>query len=302
MKKEVLNFEVAVLNNEIDITSRMDALTAEWKRKIEELDIDNIAPIEDNKKKLVALRVDLNAAINSYDEEITKLNKLVTAPITELRNQYKNKLKPELSDEIEKLKNKIAEITKLQLAENENYAKEYLANKTKASELKEAISYKDIPWKFNHDSSKKSIRDAVDAHFKAVEDALLVINNHPYSTQLKELWYKYDLDLGKAMVDLQQQLILAEQLLAQKLASEKAQKEAAEKALLQAEADKAKLEEELKNKVQEEVVEVPINTEVEVPVFESIDEYTFKAELTESQLETLINYFVDNDISFDLIK
>lgn len=290
-EKKEQQYDVAILESELAIVSRMDNLVDEVRKEIEDMKLDELAATEDNKKIITDMRVKLNSKINVYDSEITAISKKVNEPIDLLRSQYKLKLKPEIEKEIEKLKNKLEKITEAQLQENIDYSHEYYGSKAKTVDLRIGTKYEDIPWSFRFNSSKKSIRDTVDAHFKSVEDSLLIIDSHEFSARLEELWIENKYNLNEAQIILQKEINMAKQIMEER------------ERQLKAEEERLRLKEEELKKAEEEIkIEEPEVIKPAMPKLEKIDNYLFEIEMTDSELADFINYLEGRGITYNLKK
>lgn len=280
-----MNYDIAVVNNAAEITSRIDEIVLKVQERINNLKLDTISATEDNKKVLRNTRAELNKEVKQYEEDLKQIDSMINAGFNELKKQYKEKIKSLYKNTDEELKEKIEEITREQLKENQNYSKEYYESKLKSMPLRIGVEYNDIPWDFNFNSSKKSIRDTINNHFEAVEKALLIIDNHEYKDQLQELWVKNKFNLGNALIELQEQIALANKLL-----------KAKEEELKKREEEIEVKESEIKEEIIEEITHEP-----SLKVEELIS-YIFELEMTDSQLYTLINFLENEDIEFKLLK
>jgi len=256
---------------------------------IDDLAIEGTADeMKENKKKVKEVRSKLNKEIGVVDEKIKLLNAEVTKGIKNLKSLYKDKVKILYDNADKVLKDKIDKITELQLKENEDYSREYWSKKLAAEPLRLGVAYEDIPWDFKYDSSQTSIRKTCNKHFESVTSALLVIDTHEYKDKLEKLWKKHGYVLGDALVELQQQLISAQELVDAKLAK-------------QAEV----------RMVREPVVEEPVAVKTiiavgpvveQLPAVEEIDDYFFRIEMTDTQLEKFVEYLSNEDIDFELVE
>ena len=280
-----MNYDIAVVNNAAEITSRIDEIVLKVQERINNLKLDTISATEDNKKVLRNTRAELNKEVKQYEEDLKQIDSMINEGFNELKKQYKEKIKSLYKNTDEELKEKIEEITREQLKENQNYSKEYYESKLKSMPLRIGVEYNDIPWDFNFNSSKKSIRDTINNHFEAVEKALLIIDNHEYKDQLQELWVKNKFNLGNALIELQEQIALANKLL-----------KAKEEELKKREEEIEVKESEIKEEIIEEITHEP-----SLKVEELIS-YIFELEMTDSQLYTLINFLENEDIEFKLLK
>lgn len=280
-----MNYDIAVVNNTAEITSRIDEIVLKVQERINSLNLNAIEATEDNKKILRDTRAELNKEVKQYEEDLKQIDLMINAGFNELKKQYKEKIKSLYKITDEELKEKIEEITQEQLKENENYSKEYYEVKLKSMPLRIGVEYNNIPWDFNFNSSKKSIRETVNNHFEAVEKALLIIDNHEYKDQLQSLWIKNNFNLGNALIELQEQIALANTLL-------KAKEEELKKREEKVEAKEI----EIKEEIIEEVINIP-----SLKVEELIS-YVFELEMTDSQLYTLINFLENENIEFNLLK
>lgn len=300
MSEEIIvpSYDIAVINNSVDMTSKIDEIVKKVKKRIADLKLETIAATEENKKVLKDTRADLNKEVQKYEEEIKSIDKMINAGLDELKKQYKEKIKVLYSLTDKELKDKIEEITNQQIKENEDYSKEYYNSKLKSMPLRLGVRYEDVPWDFKFNSSKKSIRTTCDEHFEKIEKALMVIDTHTYKTQLEEIWIKKKYDLGEALVELQTQLAIADKIVEQKLEAEKLKNErAVEQQRLEAERTTKQAEAKAVQKKSLEVKPVEI-----IPVVEEILDYAFTFEMTDSQLQKLINFLVEEDITFTLVE
>jgi hypothetical protein len=279
-----MNYDIAVVNNTAEITSRIDEIVLKVQERINNLNLNAIEATEDNKKILRDTRAELNKEVKQYEEDLKQIDLMINAGFNELKKQYKEKIKSLYKLTDEELKEKIDEITQEQLKENENYAKEYYEVKLKSMPLRIGVEYNNISWDFNFNSSKKSIRDTANDHFEAVEKALLIIDNHEYKDQLQSLWIKNNFNLGNALIELQEQIALANTLL-------KAKEEELKKREEKVEAKEIEIKEEIKEEVKVSNLQV-----------EELVNYVFELEMTDSQLSTLINFLENENIEFNLLK
>lgn len=293
-------YDVATLDGKVSIITRVDELLAKINKEIEELNLDELTTDVDNKKRITERRVQLRADLNKYEDDIKEISKVINEPLDLLKQQFNEKIKPVYLENIELVKDKLDVITELQLKEKTDYAKTYHANKLKSVDFTTAVSYEDVPWNININSSLISIRRTVDEHFKSIEQALFVIDNHEFKDRLTELWIENKYDLGKAMVELQTEITKAEKLLADRIENERKQKEAAElRAKLQAETIEANKQKEVEP-VKEVIPEAPVKESVVMP--EEIVPYLFQFELTDTELSDLINYLSDKNIEYTLVE
>lgn len=285
-------YDIAILNNKVDIVSRVDEIAADVERRIAELNLDKIEATEENKKKITAMRTALNAELNQYAADIKAINKIINEPLDLLKSQVKTKIEVLYKSKIEMLKEKLEAITREQAKPNEDYAATYFANKKKSVNIRIDVKYEDIPWTFGFNSSKKSIRDTCDAYFEKIQQGLVIVDNHEYKEQLEALWIKEKYDIGQALLALQTQINLANQILKQKEAKLIAEQE--------------RLEKQLEEQKRIEAAQAQIKAEAEAavtsgpPVVEVLTEYSLKVEVTEKQLERLVSFLVDEDIEFEL--
>lgn len=290
-------YDIAILTNITAISSKVDAIVVKVKDRIAELKLDELEATEDNKKVIRETRAELNKEKQKYEEDLKAIDKIINKELDELKKQVKEKIKPLYAEQDKLLAEKLEKITAKQLEENEAYSQEYYIAKLKSEPHRLGVRYEDIPWSFGFNSSKKSIRETCDAHFESVGKALIIIDNHEYKMQLEELWIKNKFNIGDALTELQTQLALADQLLKQKEAARLEQeKKAAELKVQkeQREAEAAQIKQE-----QQEALKVEVE---ELPAIEEITEYALKIEVTDSQLEILVQFMLTNEIDFELIK
>jgi len=291
----VQNYDIAVLNNVAELVSKVDSIVTLTKQRIEDLKLDELAPTEENKQVIRQTRADLNKEKNKYNDDIKEIDKIINRDFNELKKQVKEKILPLYADQDKLLVEKLEKITAEQIKENAEYSKTYYAAKLKSTPLRLGVRYEDIPWSFGFNSSKKSIRETCDTHFEEVEKGLMMIETHEYKDQLEVLWIKHKFDIKEALFELQQQLSMAEQIIKQRdatrIAQEKRDAELVEQKKKKTEADELTKAE--AKRALEVVVEAPI-------VVEEYTEYTLKIEVTNSQLEKLIEFMVINDIEFDV--
>lgn len=295
VKKEPATYDVAILNSEVDITSRVDEIVIKVKKEIADLELDKLTATEDNKKKIRETRTKLNKDKNQINDDVKAIDAVINKELNELKLQVKTKIIPLYADQDKLLVEKIDTITAEQLKTNTEYSLEYYNSKVKSMPLRLGVRYTDVPWDFNFNSSKKSIRTTCDEHFDNVEKGLIMIETHEFKDQLESLWIKHKFDIKEALFELQQQLTMAEQLMKQrdaaKAESDRLEAERAERQRIAAE-----------KKVEEEAAyQDSLKVEVEeMPVVEDIVEYNFKIELTDAQLERLVEYLTNEDIDFEL--
>jgi hypothetical protein len=291
--------EIAILNNDVDITSKVDEIVVRVKTEIKALGLDKIPATEENKKLLKATRSKLNKDVKKYNEDIKAIDKLVNADLDILKEQYKTKIKVlyDLTDK--ELKDKIENITEIQLQVNKDYALEYYNNKLLAMPLRIGVAYVNVPWNFKFNSSKKSIRATVDVHFEKVETALNIIDNHEYKIQLEELWIRKDFDLAEALIELASRITLAQKIIDQKEETrlEKEAKQAEtrlQRGLVAVETPRPIIETKVKD-----LTTIPKKV---LATVEEITDYSFIIELTDTQLEAFVEYMTEREIEFTLVE
>ena len=296
-KSVVQTYDLAILNNIAVLTSRVDEIVSSTKKKITDLKLNELKATEENKQIIRQTRADLNKEKARYNDDLKAIDAVINKELNELKKQVKEKILPLYAEQDKVLAEKLEAITAEQLKENTEYAKTYYAAKLKSMPLRIGVRYEDIPWSFNFNSSKKSIRETCDAHFTEVEKGLTIIDNHDFKNQLETLWIKHKFNIGDALTELQTQLAMADQLMKQKeaakLAQEKREAELAEQKRL---AEEKRTKEEVERKAALEVVVEPI------VAVEEITDYLLKIEVTDKQLEKLIAYMMENEIDFELVE
>lgn len=279
-----MNYDIAVVNNTAEITSRIDEIVLRVQKRIEDLNLKTIDATEDNKKILRDTRAELNKEVKQYEEDLKQIELMVNSGFNELKKQYKEKIKSLYKLTDDELKEKIDEITQEQLKENQDYSKEYYEAKLKSMPFRIGVEYDDIPWDFTFNSSKKSIRDTANNHFEAVEEALKIIDNHKYKNELEAFWKYNKFNLGKALIELENQLAIANKYI-------KAQEEELKKREEKIEAKEIEIKEEIKEEIKISNLKV-----------EELISYVFELEMTDSQLSKLVNFLENENIEFNLLK
>ena len=279
-----MNYDIAVVNNTAEITSRIDEIVLRVQKRIEDLNLKTIDATEDNKKILRDTRAELNKEVKQYEEDLKQIELMINSGFNELKKQYKEKIKSLYKLTDDELKEKIDEITQEQLKENQDYSKEYYEAKLKSMPLRIGVEYDDILWDFTFNSSKKSIRDTANNHFEAVEEALKIIDNHKYKNELEAFWKYNKFNLGKALIELENQLAIANKYI-------KAQEEELKKREEKIEAKEIEIKEEIKEEIKISNLKV-----------EELISYVFELEITDSQLSRLINFLENENIEFNLLK
>jgi hypothetical protein len=279
-----MNYDIAVVNNTAEITSRIDEIVLRVQKRIEDLNLKTIDATEDNKKILRDTRAELNKEVKQYEEDLKQIELMVNSGFNELKKQYKEKIKSLYKLTDDELKEKIDEITQEQLKENQDYSKEYYEAKLKSMPLRIGVEYDDVPWDFTFNSSKKSIRDTANNHFEAVEEALKIIDNHKYKNELEAFWKYNKFNLGKALIELENQLAIANKYI-------KAQEEELKKREEKIEAKEIEIKEEIKEEIKISNLKV-----------EELISYVFELEMTDSQLSRLVNFLENENIEFNLLK
>lgn len=279
-----MNYDIAVVNNTAEITSRIDEIVLRVQKRIEDLNLKTIDATEDNKKILRDTRAELNKEVKQYEEDLKQIELMVNSGFNELKKQYKEKIKSLYKLTDDELKEKIDEITQEQLKENQDYSKEYYEAKLKSMPLRIGVEYDDVPWDFTFNSSKKSIRDTANNHFEAVEEALKIIDNHKYKNELEAFWKYNKFNLGKALIELENQLAIANKYI-------KAQEEELKKREEKIEAKEIEIKEEIKEEIKISNLKV-----------EELISYVFELEMTDSQLSKLVNFLENENIEFNLLK
>jgi len=279
-----MNYDIAVVNNTAEITSRIDEIVLRVQKRIEDLNLKTIDATEDNKKILRDTRAELNKEVKQYEEDLKQIELMVNSGFNELKKQYKEKIKSLYKLTDDELKEKIDEITQEQLKENQDYSKEYYEAKLKSMPLRIGVEYDDILWDFTFNSSKKSIRDTANNHFEAVEEALKIIDNHKYKNELEAFWKYNKFNLGKALIELENQLAIANKYI-------KAQEEELKKREEKIEAKEIEIKEEIKEEIKISNLKV-----------EELISYVFELEMTDSQLSKLVNFLENENIEFNLLK
>jgi hypothetical protein len=279
-----MNYDIAVVNNTAEITSRIDEIVLRVQKRIEDLNLKTIDATEDNKKILRDTRAELNKEVKQYEEDLKQIELMINSGFNELKKQYKEKIKSLYKLTDDELKEKIDEITQEQLKENQDYSKEYYEAKLKSMPLRIGVEYDDVPWDFTFNSSKKSIRDTANNHFEAVEEALKIIDNHKYKNELEAFWKYNKFNLGKALIELENQLAIANKYI-------KAQEEELKKREEKIEAKEIEIKEEIKEEIKISNLKV-----------EELISYVFELEMTDSQLYRLVNFLENENIEFNLLK
>jgi hypothetical protein len=279
-----MNYDIAVVNNTAEITSRIDEIVLRVQKRIEDLNLKTIDATEDNKKILRDTRAELNKEVKQYEEDLKQIELMINSGFNELKKQYKEKIKSLYKLTDDELKEKIDEITQEQLKENQDYSKEYYEAKLKSMPFRIGVEYDDIPWDFTFNSSKKSIRDTANNHFEAVEEALKIIDNHKYKNELEAFWKYNKFNLGKALIELENQLAIANKYI-------KAQEEELKKREEKIEAKEIEIKEEIKEEIKISNLKV-----------EELISYVFELEMTDSQLSRLVNFLENENIEFNLLK
>lgn len=289
------DYGVAKLATNVNIISKVKEIEANVKQRIDDLELDKIKATEENKAKITALRIQLNKERQGYEDDVKSIKKLVNEPVKLLESEMKTKVKVLYEDSVNLLQKKIDAITELQKKENDKYALDFYESLVKDGKPRLGGEFKDIPWTYGHGSSKKSIRDTVNNHFESVKKDLFIIDNHEHSSQLEKLWLQYNYNLGDALTKLQEQLILAEQLLKSRTESLEREKLEQEERIRKLEAEQAKIE------IEKAAERAAKEKEVEVIAAEEILDYYFKIELTNSQLDKFVSFLVDNEIDFTIL-
>lgn len=270
--------EVVTISKQALIENNIDALVAVIKKEIEDLNIDKMEVSEQNKQTLKSTRTILAKRRTYYEQSRKDLKNKVLEPVVAFEKIYNEKLKSVYDKEIDNLDKKIDEIEKGQLAQFEKHGKEYFSKKLEANPLPVANTFEDVGFKITLSINNKNIRDAVDKHFRNIEESLEIINAHEESARLMIMWKEYNYDINTALKELT--LTLTREKTAQR---------------------------EL-NLIEEEPVPVTTVRKIVNPKHEPVVQfvpqelYDFKLtiSLTEENLKKLVDFMNDNEIIYSL--
>lgn len=279
--KVIKSFQLATIDNNID------SLVEEVKTEIANLNINNLVVSEDNKQTLKNVRAGLNKKLALFESERKKIKEFVMQPYNDFEKVYDNKLKTVINEAVKTLDDKIKSIEEGQKKQNEDYAKEYFARKLESNPIRLANKFEDAKVDLSLSTNNKKIREAIDAHFEKITNALIIIDAHEHKARLQLLWEKNNYDIGTAIVKLTTDLL-----------EEKKIKDADVDfaSMYPSEADRQVVSEAIKNlpeKRKAAFTTKPI-------VVEEAFEFKLKITVTESQLANLTSFMEESDILYEL--
>lgn len=285
-KNEVATSVVKPLSPTI-IDNNIDAIVEQVKNEIAALNIGSMEVSEDNKQTLKKTRADLNKRLAEFETERKKIKEIVLKPYSDFEILYDTKLKKVINDAVKDLDNKIKSIEEGQKKQNEDYAKEYFARKLESNPIRLANKFEDAKVDLSLSTNNKKIREAIDAHFEKITNALIIIDAHEHKARLQLLWEKNNYDIGTAIVKLTSDLL-------------------EEKKIKDAGVDFASMyPSDAQNKVTSENIKKLVEKRKEVEpkkplIVEEAFEFKLKITVTESQLAALTSFMEESDILYEL--
>jgi len=280
--KEIINETPVVLKqNAIIDYSGIDRIIESTKARIDALDIENIEANEENKSSLKKLRAELNKELREYENARKYIKKIVEQPYKDFEVKYKV-LKEVYDDASSLLRDKIDEVEDAQREEKKNNLVIYF-NELKVSlneTIKELgfnldfVSFNQLGLNITVSASETSLRKQANETLERVCNDLRVISGNAHKSRLYAK-YSVNLDLSRALVELQEELKRVEQII-----------------------------ESAKPKVESEVDDTKANVdgEVEANVVEEIITLNFEIDGTKTEIARVRQFLIDNEISYRMLN
>ena len=280
--KEIINETPVVLKqNAIIDYSGIDRIIESTKARIDALDIENIEANEENKSSLKKLRAELNKELREYENARKYIKKIVEQPYKDFEVKYKV-LKEVYDDASSLLRDKIDEVEDAQREEKKNNLVIYF-NELKVSlneTIKELgfnldfVSFNQLGLNITVSASETSLRKQANETLERVCNDLRVISGNAHKSRLYAK-YSVNLDLSRALVELQEELKRVEQII-----------------------------ESAKPKVESEVDDTKANVdgEVEANVVEEIITLNFEIDGTKTEIAQVRQFLIDNEISYRMLN
>lgn len=183
------------------------------KERIKKLDIDNIEATEDNKKLLKQLRTDLNNELKDYTNADKAISAEFLKPLNEFKENAYKPLKALIEEAVIKLRDGINTVEDKQKEEKRNEVVKYF-NDLRASlsePLKEIgfnldfVSFDHLDLNITLTTTETALKKQVKDSLESISNDLRVIAGHENKSRLYAK-YSVNLNLGKALYDLQEEL------------------------------------------------------------------------------------------------
>lgn len=203
-KNEVINVNEEIIKIEnigvIDYTMA-EKTAAVAKKRIKDLDIENMLATNENKQNLKDLRADLNKEFDQLEKERKAIKNIFTKPYNDFDSWYKENITAVYGGAKNLLNEKIDGI------ENEQKDQRLKLAVDTFNEFNtiDWLTFEYLQFRPNLSDSDKKVKDTVTGFIEKVESDLNVINTQPHTERVLAL-YRNTLDLNYSIATVHQQV------------------------------------------------------------------------------------------------
>lgn len=179
------------------ITHDLKVIGTEVKKRIKELNIDSLVANEETLKSLKDIRIELNKEFRGFEDQRKMVKSLVTDPYKEFEVEYKSEITDNYVPNIEKIKDKIAEVEGKIKDEKSRNVKRYFDEICIAMKI-DFLEFSQLDFIINLSISENSYKKKVLSFVERVSNDIELIEalEHPKEMMVE---YKKCLDAGKSI-------------------------------------------------------------------------------------------------------
>lgn len=184
------------------IKHQLEKIGAFVKKRIDDLDIDNMVATEDTLKSIKKLLAELNKEFTTWEDGRKGIKKQVLSPYDEFETEYKIQIPGNYSPAIDKLKSKrdFVELKLKQIKKDGVVA--YFNELCEASEI-DFLKFENTGIEINLSTSVKAYQTKCNEFVKKVHDDIVLINSDEYAAEMM-VEYKKTLNSSKAITDVRE--------------------------------------------------------------------------------------------------
>lgn len=171
------------------------------KKRISDLDIENMVATEDSFKSLKELRAELNKEYKHYESQLKLIVDQASKPIIDVKDSFKLNIKSNYDEAVSLLKEKIDKVDLALKTAKKNNLVEYF-NETVDSYDIDFLKFEHTKLEVNLSTTENKYKEQIKEFVQQVTDDIDLIKKNQYSDEIL-IEYKKTLNCSKAITDVQ---------------------------------------------------------------------------------------------------
>lgn len=207
--------EVIVLKTEPVIEySKLEEISKEVTKRIDDLQLDKIEANEDTVKTLKEFRANLNKESALYEASRKTIKQLVLAPYEQFETSYKDLILNQFKSADTLLKSKIEDVEGKMKAAKENELKAYFEEVKEAFDI-DFITYENVGMNVTLSASPKSLKEQILKFVQQIDSDLQIINTDEHKDDIL-IVYQRTLNLNQSIIQVKNDIKAKEELQAKR--------------------------------------------------------------------------------------